>query len=229
MSNQPIPLFVVDDHPLITQGIVSLLKGTPEVSVAGVAHSLAEAKEVLKDKGASLQVALVDIRLQDGLGVELVRHIAKHFPHIKVIALTMYDTEEYLKIMVQAGAKGYLLKNTSKEELLQAIRTVMEGHYYFAQGIQDVIGQYLLRQEKPASRRGGVSVGEGIHLTRREKQILELIAQELTNAQIAEKLGLSPRTVHTHRRSLMQKLGVKNSAGLVRYAIEMGLASPSRS
>lgn len=231
MAQQTLRIFVVDDHPLITKGITSLLAGVPEVKVEAVAHSVAEAKEVLQKQGDSFQVASVDIRMQDGMGMDLVRHMTKHFPHIKAIALTMYDTEEYLRAMVQAGAVGYLLKNTTREELLQAIHAVQNGHFYFSQSTQDVIGQYILRQEKPASgrpRSAAVST-EGVHLTPREREILELIAQELTNVQIAEKLGLSPRTVHTHRRSLMQKLGVKNSAGLVRYAIEQGLAASKKS
>lgn len=231
MAQQTLRLFVVDDHPLITKGITSLLAGVPEVKVEAVAHSVAEAKEVLQKHGETLHVALVDIRMQDGMGMDLVRYMTKHFPHIKAIALTMYDTEEYLRAMVQAGAVGYLLKNTTREELLQAIHAVHNGHFYFSQSTQDVIGQYILRQEKPISGRSRAAAvsAEGVHLTPREREILELIAQELTNVQIAEKLGLSPRTVHTHRRSLMQKLGVKNSAGLVRYAIEQGLAASKKS
>ncbi|MCS7153903.1 MAG: response regulator transcription factor [Bacteroidia bacterium] len=226
MTTQPIHLLVVDDHPLITQGIVGLFANSPDIKVAAVAHSIAEAKEVLKEQGSSLHVALIDIRMQDGVGMDLVRHIGRHYPHIKSIALTMYDTEEYLKAMIQAGALGYVLKNTSREELTEAIRTVLGGHYYFSRATQNVIGQYILRQQEKPSGRGRSSSSDGIHLTPREKEILELIAQELTNAQIAEKLKLSPRTVHTHRRSLMQKLGVKNSAGLVKYAIEIGLVPP---
>lgn len=230
MTPQPLRLLVVDDHPLITKGISSLLAGVAEVKVEAVAHSVAEAKEVLQKQGDTLHVALVDIRMQDGMGIDLVRYMTKHFPHIKAIALTMYDTEEYLRAMVQAGAVGYLLKNTTREELLQAIQAVQKGHFYFSQSTQDVIGQYILRQEKASSGRSRTPTPtEGVHLTPREQEILELIAQELTNVQIAEKLGLSPRTVHTHRRSLMQKLSVKNSAGLVRYAIERGLASSQKS
>jgi len=227
MADEPVRVLVVDDHPLITQGIARLFEGSGEVQVVAVAHSLGEAQRVLEEKAPLLQVALVDIRLQDGMGIDLVRHITQQYPHIKSIALTMYDTEEYLKAMVQAGALGYLLKNTGRDELLSAIRAVMAGHYYFSQATQDVIGQYLSNPEKesPKPRRQAASSPESVHLTPRERQILELIAQELTNAQIAERLGLSPRTVHTHRRSLMQKLGVRNSAGLVRYALEMGLTS----
>ncbi|GIV24758.1 MAG: DNA-binding response regulator [Bacteroidia bacterium] len=230
MAEEPVRILVVDDHPLITQGIAGLFEGSREVQVEAVAHSLAEAQRILKEKAPRLQVALVDIRLQDGMGIDLVRHITQHYPHIKSIALTMYDTEDYLKAMVQAGAMGYLLKNTGREELLSAIRAVTAGHYYFSQATQDVIGHYLSNAEKEPPKRGrqAPASAEGVHLTPRERQVLELIAQELTNAQIAERLGLSTRTVHTHRRSLMQKLGVRNSAGLVRYALEMGLASSSK-
>lgn len=232
MAEGSVRILVVDDHPLITQGIAGLFEGLAEVKVEAVAHSLSEAKRVLQEKASLLQVALIDIRLQDGMGIDLVRHISQHYPHIKSIALTMYDTEEYLKAMVQAGALGYLLKNTGRDELLSAIRSVLAGHYYFSQATQDVIGQYLSSTEKkepPKRSRQTPPSPDSVHLTPRERQILELIAQELTNAQIAQCLGLSPRTVHTHRRSLMQKLGVRNSAGLVRYAMEMGLTSSSKS
>lgn len=226
MTEHPIHLLVVDDHPLITQGIVGLFSNTPEVVIEAVAHSVSEAKEILRTKADNIQVALVDIRMQDGMGMDLVKHMTRHHPHIKAIALTMYDTEEYLKAMIQAGALGYVLKNTSREELLEAMRAVMEGHYYFSKATQDIVGQYILRQQEKPNQRTRTAASETVHLTPREKEILELIAQEMTNVQIAEKLGLSPRTVHTHRRSLMQKLGVKNSAGLVRYAIEIGLVPP---
>lgn len=227
-----IPLLVVDDHPMIIEGLEALLKGVSHIRIQAKATSLKEARAVLATEASNLKVALIDIRLQDGLGIDLVRELREKYPHIEAIGLTMYDTEEYLEAFIQAGAKGYLLKHVSKQELIEAIEQVVAGHYYFSKGVQDVIGEHILRRReankersKPPSR---LEDGGGIHLTRREREILELIAQELTNAQIAEKLGLSPRTVHTHRRGIMQKLGVRNTAGLVRYAIEHGLVSPQK-
>jgi len=224
----PISLLVVDDHPLVIEGVRSLLSGQGEVQIRGQAQSLSEARAFLEGHAPDIQVALVDIRLQDGLGIDLVQEIRKKYPHIQVIALTMYDSEAYLEAIIKAGARGYLLKNTSREELLKAIRAVLEGRYYFSEGIHDTIGQRL-SSEKASTPNVSISAfadaPKAIRLTKRERQILELIGRELNNAQIAAQLNLSPRTVHTHRRAIMQKLGVRNTAGLIRQAIELGLLS----
>ncbi len=229
-----IPLLVVDDHPMIIEGLEALLRGVSHIRIHAKATSLADARAVLFKEAPHIKVALVDIRLQDGLGIDLVRELREKYPHIEAIGLTMYDTEEYLEALVKAGAKGYLLKHVSQQELIEAIEQVVKGHYYFSKGVQDVIGEHILRRrDEPHKDRPKSALrteeGGAIHLTRREREILELIAQELTNAQIAEKLGLSPRTVHTHRRGIMQKLGVRNTAGLVRYALENDLVDPKKS
>ncbi len=191
---------------------------------------MAEAQRILKEKAPRLQVALVDIRLQDGMGIDLVRHITQHYPHIKSIALTMYDTEDYLKAMVQAGAMGYLLKNTGREELLSAIRAVTAGHYYFSQATQDVIGHYLSNAEKEPPKRGrqAPASAEGVHLTPRERQVLELIAQELTKRKSLSGWGSLRAWCIRIAVVSCKSWACAHSAGLVRYALEMGLASSSK-
>ena len=220
----PISLLVVDDHPLVIEGVRSLLSGQGEVQLVGQAQSLSEARAFLEKHASDIQVVLLDIRLQDGLGIDLAREIRQKYPHIQVIALTMYDSEAYLEAIIKAGARGYLLKNTSRDELVKAIKAVLEGRYYFSEGIHDTIGQRL-SSEKAVTVAAPVSAdtSKSIRLTKRERQILELVAKELNNVQIAAQLNLSPRTVHTHRRAIMQKLGVRNTAGLIRQAIELGL------
>jgi DNA-binding NarL/FixJ family response regulator len=194
------------------------------VQLVGQAQSLSEARAFLEKHASDIQVVLLDIRLQDGLGIDLAREIRQKYPHIQVIALTMYDSEAYLEAIIKAGARGYLLKNTSRDELVKAIKAVLEGRYYFSEGIHDTIGQRL-SSEKAVTTAVPVSAdtSQSIRLTKRERQILELVAKELNNVQIAAQLNLSPRTVHTHRRAIMQKLGVRNTAGLIRQAIELGL------
>jgi DNA-binding NarL/FixJ family response regulator len=220
----PISLLVVDDHPLVIEGVRSLLSGQDEVQLVGQAQSLSEARAFLEKHASDVQVVLLDIRLQDGLGIDLAREIRQKYPHLQVIALTMYDSEAYLEAIIKAGARGYLLKNTSRDELVKAIKAVLEGRYYFSEGIHDTIGQRL-SSEKVVTTAVPVSAdtSKSIRLTKRERQILELVAKELNNVQIAAQLNLSPRTVHTHRRAIMQKLGVRNTAGLIRQAIELGL------
>jgi DNA-binding NarL/FixJ family response regulator len=220
----PISLLVVDDHPLVIEGVRSLLSGQGEVQLVGQAQSLSEARAFLEKHASDIQVVLLDIRLQDGLGIDLAREIRQKYPHIQVIALTMYDSEAYLEAIIKAGARGYLLKNTSRDELVKAIKAVLEGRYYFSEGIHDTIGQRL-SSAKAVTPAAPVSAdtSKSIRLTKRERQILELVAKELNNVQIAAQLNLSPRTVHTHRRAIMQKLGVRNTAGLIRQAIELGL------
>lgn len=220
----PISLLVVDDHPLVIEGVRSLLSGQSEVQLVGQAQSLSEARAFLEKHASDIQVVLLDIRLQDGLGIDLAREIRQKYPHLQVIALTMYDSEAYLEAIIKAGARGYLLKNTSRDELVKAIKAVLEGRYYFSEGIHDTIGQRL-SGEKAVTTAVPVSAdtSKSIRLTKRERQILELVAKELNNVQIAAQLNLSPRTVHTHRRAIMQKLGVRNTAGLIRQAIELGL------
>jgi len=140
------------------------------------------------------------------------------------MALTMYDDEEYISTMLQAGAKGYVLKNTGKQELLLGIEKIMGGGTYFSSEATTAMMNRYMGGGSSANGAGDSQAARiashEVPLTRREKEILKLIASELTNQEIADKLFIAPRTVHSHRRNLMQKVGVKNTAGLVRYAIK---------
>jgi DNA-binding NarL/FixJ family response regulator len=159
-----ISLLVVDDHPLVIEGVQSLLGGQEEVQIRGKAQSLADAQAFLEKHASEIQVALIDIRLQDGLGIDLTREIREKYPHIQVIALTMYDSEAYLEAILKAGARGYLLKNTSREELLKAIKAVLAGRYYFSEGIHDTIGQRLIAEKTSSAAKSPAAAPESSHL-----------------------------------------------------------------
>ncbi|MCS6905473.1 MAG: response regulator transcription factor [Bacteroidia bacterium] len=213
-----IRLLVVDDHRIIINGIRSMLEGIEEIQIIGEAINGREAVEFVKKNAENVDVILMDIKMPEINGIEATKQILENFPHIKVLALSMFDDNLYITSMLQAGAQGYILKNTDKQELITAIQRVGEGETYFSRKVTSVVMQTFISKNMGIPQAGFEVKPE--ELTAREIEILKLIAQQLTNQEIAEKLLISPRTVHSHRRSLMQKIGVKNTAGLVRYAVQ---------
>jgi DNA-binding NarL/FixJ family response regulator len=149
-------------------------------------------------------------------GIDCTHEITKIYPQIKVLALTMLDESEHIKNMLGAGAKGYILKNSGKEELVQAIKSVMAGQNYFSNEVKDMIMMEMVKKKSTP----GKIIGEKVPLTPRELDVLELILKEFTNQEIADKLFISVRTVDAHRRNLLEKTGARNTAGLVRFALE---------
>lgn len=217
-----IKLLIVDDHRLIINGIKTMLEEVDDISIVAEASNGVEAVEAVR-LHEDIDVALMDVKMPQKDGVEATREIIAMRPNLKVMALTMFEEDKYISNMLQAGAIGYVLKHTSKPELVAAIRKVSEGEPYFSHDIARMVMTRYLTNRMPV---GPIPAGSGSgsegssELTDRETEILKLIASQLTNQEIAEKLFISPRTVHSHRRNLMQKIGVKNTAGLVRYAIE---------
>jgi DNA-binding NarL/FixJ family response regulator len=209
-----VKILIVDDHPMIRQGIKSLLDDEDRFDVADEAGNGNEALQKLGKNHFDL--VIMDIKMPEMNGIEATEEIVKNYPDVKVLAISMYDEQRYIVKMLQAGALGYVLKNTGKQELMTAINTVMDGESYFSQEVSSIMmSQFMSKKtvnNEPAR--------EDIVLTKRETEIIRLIAEELTNTEIADRLGISPRTVDTHRRNLLQKLDVKNTAGLVKYAIQ---------
>ncbi|MCH2198921.1 MAG: response regulator transcription factor [Flavobacteriales bacterium] len=203
---------VTDDHQLILNGISDLLQSIDDIQVVGKWLSDAATRKGFEEEVPD--VLLLDINLPDGDGIELCKVYKKEHPEMKVIALTTFNQAVMVRNMIKNGASGYLLKDTTQEELISAIREVMEGKEYLQSKIKDILLQDAL---------GKPSVGYIPKLTRREKEVLELVIDELTTAEIAEKLFISPKTVESHRLNLIQKLGVRNTAGLVKEAINKGL------
>lgn len=210
-----IKVAITDDHSVVLEGIASMLKNAEGTAVVSTNINAFETMEAIKS--TIPDVLLLDINLPDENGIELTKKISKAFPSIRIIALTSYDDISFVKQMIKQGAMGYLLKNTSKEELLFAITTVMEGNMYLQKGLQEKIVAHSL----------GKKSQEGLipKLTRREKEVLAAIHEEMTTQEISEKLFISPKTVETHRMNLMSKLGAKNSIGIIKAALKTGLLS----
>lgn len=165
-------------------------------------------------------MVLIDISMPRVSGIEATHLIKERNPATRVLILTMYDNEEYLHQMVRAGANGYVLKNADKKELFAAVRAVAAGKRFFSPGVSDLMIDEFVKHSKEST---GSPEAKVVPLTKREIEILRYIAQGLTNKRIAEKIYLSVRTVNTHRNNLMQKLGIHETAGLVRYAIQSGV------
>ncbi len=199
-------VFIVDDHKVVIEGILSLLQNVSEILVCGFAISGSQCINFLEKN--SVDVILMDISIPDINGLELCKKVKEINPEYKVLALSTFDQISYVNKMMANGASGYLLKNTTKNELLDAINTIMNGGIYFSEELQETIKNSKTETEKL------------IILTKREKDIMQLIVEGLTNNQIGEKLFISPDTVDSHRKNLHTKLNVKNTAMLVRYAIE---------
>jgi Response regulator containing a CheY-like receiver domain and an HTH DNA-binding domain len=217
-STATISVLLVDDHAIIRDGIKALLDTVPGIDVVGEADNGQEALSWLEQHACT--IVLLDIKMPEKSGIETAQLIHRHFPDVKVLALTMFLEEEYIAQMLQAGAQGYILKKTGKAELEQALRTVAEGSTYFSQEVTSKMMNRLLNPKPAATAETKAGTG---NLTKRELEILRMIADQMTNNEIAEQLCISSRTVDTHRRNLLQKLGVKNTAGLVKYVYENNL------
>lgn len=202
-----INVFIVDDHPLITEGLKSLLNDCEDICVVGTASNAIDALEALKKQ--PVDVAFLDINLPEISGVELCKKIRDKLPHIKCVALTTSNERSHVSRMMQNGAMGYLIKSSPKEELVKAIRQVHLGGYYMNVNVQEVTPKSV---QVP-------------FLTRREKEVLGLISEGMTNNEIAEKLFVSPATVKTHRENLLMKFEVANTAALIKFAAQQGLLS----
>jgi len=213
-----INVLVVDDHQMIRDGIRISLSDIADIRVIGEAAHSAEALKQLREH-VSVQVVVMDISLGDETGgTETTRQIKEQYPEIAVLALTMHNEEPHITSMLRAGATGYILKDTGMDELITAIRTVASGQTYFSKEVAATVMNRFMTHSSHRQPNGQIET-----LTPREREVLQLIAQEFTNHEIADRLFISPRTVDTHRRNLILKLNVKNTAGLVRYAIKQNL------
>lgn len=204
-----INVFIVDDHPVVAEGIRSLLVN--EKNINWVGHALTAAACSSFAKKNNVDVMLMDINLPDKSGIDLCTEIKRANPAIMILALSTLNQPSYIRKMIENGASGYILKNASKEELLEAVTTVAKGKIYLSSEATQIIKN---------SEQGDVDLPV---LTRREKEVLTLIAQGLTNPEIAEKLFVSHWTVDSHRKSIMTKLNTKNTASLIKYSFENGL------
>ncbi|MDQ0968232.1 DNA-binding NarL/FixJ family response regulator [Flavobacterium sp. W4I14] len=206
MSNV-IKLAVVDDHPIVIQGIVSLINNLENMHVVGSFQSGSALISFLNNH--EIDIVLLDIMLPDGNGIELCAQVKKLSPKTVVIAISNHTERSIIMQILQNGASGYILKNASVEELKNGIETALRGELAFSREVIEIIAKPSVNDLKGRPK-----------FTKREKQILQLIAQGKTTAGIADELFLSPLTVETHRRNMMQKLDVKNSIELINIATE---------
>lgn len=209
-----IRVILADDHQMVVDGLMFILSHQPDIHVEGTASNGEEVLKLLQSK--EIDIAVLDIEMPKPNGIQLTRIIRHQYPHIKVLILSMYKTEEFITQIIRSGAMGYILKNKGQEELVDAIRALADGRDYFGHEITRKVFESLRHNEEPASREVQVP------LTRREKEVLRLIADGKTSPQIAKELFIAVSTVETHRRNLIDKTEVANSRELIRYALEHG-------
>ncbi|SEG17816.1 response regulator [Parabacteroides chinchillae] len=198
-----IKVVIVDDHPIVADGIRQLISEEAGMDVVGTAMCGKDCKELLQN--TTPDIILLDINLPDMNGMDLCAYVHNRYPFIRIIALTGFKEYFYMQKMLQNGASGYLLKNALPEEILEGIRSVYKGERYFSEEAGSVISA---RKEKGK-----------LFLTIRETELLSLIVEGYTNKEIAEKLFLGVETVNSYRKNLLLKLGVKNTAAMVKLAI----------
>ncbi len=209
-----IKILLAEDHEILRDGLKSLLKDEPDLIVVEEAKNGREVIEKLSI--TEVDIVIIDINMPVMNGLETTQYLQEHFKNIKVLVLSMLDNDKYLTQMFEAGATGYLLKSTSKEELIYAIKKVAKGSTY-------VCSQMTLNiLDKPRQDTDAVASQTTVSLSKRELEVLQQIAEGLTNNEIAVKLFTSRRTVETHRMNLIEKTKSKNTAALIKFAILNG-------
>jgi DNA-binding NarL/FixJ family response regulator len=212
-----IRVLIVDDHQLVRQGIAALLENDDEVSVVGQASSGDEALRLLRK--AEVDVVVLDISMPGMDGITTIQHILEQSPDNRVLALSMHSDIILVKQMLRAGARGYVLKNSAVEELRLAIRAAYNDHMYISPALSATLFDALRRADDD----GDQFIDPLEQITAREREVLQLLAEGSTNKTIGETLNISPKTVEKHRKSLMDKLGAGDFAGLIRLAIKHNL------
>jgi len=207
-----IKILIVDDHQVLVDGLTMILNDESHIQVVGSAGTAKDALTFLDQ--TKVDLILLDVNLPDMNGISLCKLIHKSRPDINVLAMSMYDKPSFVKQMFRGGAKGYILKNSGQENFIQAINTVMSGEMYMSNSIAEMLSK--------GSNYSTNNPGSVPELSKRENEILGLIASELTNNEIAEKIHLSLPTIETHRKNLLIKFGARNTAGLMRSASELG-------
>jgi two-component system response regulator NreC len=215
----PIRLLLVDDHAVVRTGLRMLLEDQGGMEIVGEAGTAREALEAVE--ALSPDVVLMDIGLPDISGIEAARSIKARRPETAVVALTIHEDQEYFFKMLDAGATGYVPKRAAPEELIQAIETAAAGEVYLYPSLAKLLVKDYLSSE--TAERGRQAL-DG--LTAREQEVLTLLADGLSNPEIAEQLTISPKTVARHRENIMQKLNLHSRAELVKYAIRKGIIQP---
>ena len=207
-----VRIILAEDHRITREGLVNLLQERPDMEVVGEAENGREAVKLASELSPDL--VIMDVTLPDLNGIDATRIITSGSNNTKVIALSMYSDKQFVQGMIQAGASGYLLKDCAFEELVSAIQAVIQGDTYLSPGIAGIVVQDYLNRSSADTV-----------LTNREREVLQLIAEGKSTKEIAACLGVSVKTIETHRRQIMEKLGIFSIAELTKYAIREGLTS----
>lgn len=211
-----IRVLLADDHAIVREGVKMILIKEPDIEVVGEASDGQEALDLVDRLKPG--VVVMDISMPGMSGIEATQHVRERYPGVNVLALTMHEDESYVFKLLRAGASGYVLKRAAAQDLVQAVRAAAKGEAFLYPSVaRKVVEDYLKRVETGEDRERY----DG--LTEREKEILTVIAQGLSNQQIAQKLYISIKTVQTHRAHILEKLGLHDRTELVRYAIRKGL------
>lgn len=217
MKNK-IKVVIADDHQIFIEGIRALIKDSDKVALVGEAKDGETLMLLLKTKNPD--VVLMDVSMPKMNGIEATKKIKTVYPEMRILGLTMAEDASSVSEMMKAGALGYLLKTTGKAELINAITRVFHGEKY----LSNEMSMKLIEKMFDENSKDDIErIPRKAEITRRELDIIRLIAEEMTNVEIAKKLNNSPMTIITHRKNLLRKLGVKNTAGLVKYAVLNGL------
>lgn len=208
-DDRPVKVLLVDNHPLVLDGLKAILDTYDHIKVVGAAPSARIALEIARS--TQPDVVLMDINMPELNGLDAIELFKEQTPSTKLLMLSMHDSREYISTSVMYGASGYILKDVSTDEIIEAIDTVAAGGTFFSTGVSDVLLERTSKSQK------------GKALSTREQAILLLIAGGKSNKDVAATLEISTRTVETHRKNIKKKLGISTTAGLTRYAIENGL------
>jgi DNA-binding NarL/FixJ family response regulator len=214
-----ITVFLADDHAVLRDGLRMLLEASPDIRVVGEAADGSEA--VRQVEKLRPDIVIMDIAMPEMNGIAATRQIREACPSVQVIILSMHSTDEHVFRALEAGARGFVLKEAAGSEVVRAVHVVFDGHRYLSQKIEDSVVDNYVEQ-----RRSGELENPLIRLTLRELEVLQLVVEGHSNATIADTLSLSPKTVGTYRSRLMQKLGINNLPDLVRFAIQHDLIPP---
>lgn len=215
MEGETIKVLLADDHELVLDGLKLILERDDRFEVIGEAY---DGEELLRKirMAPELDIVVLDINMPKKDGIQVTREIKSTYPEVKVLILSMYNRKEFVKNLVDVGIDGYILKNAGKQELLKALETLSGGDPYYGEEVTKTIMKSYQKKkvfDNPID----------VELSTREKEIVKLIANELTTAEIADQLFISVYTVDTHRKNILAKLGVKNAAGIMKFALQTGI------
>ncbi|MCW8896959.1 MAG: response regulator transcription factor [Flavobacteriales bacterium] len=214
----PIRILLTDDHLIIRNGIKQMLKRHKQFKVVAEAGSGIEAINYLDKNYNDIDVVLMDIDMPEMNGIDATKVITNSFENIKVLVLSVHNEEPYIKSVIDAGASGYALKDADTSEIVSAIESIASGKKYFSSEVSNIMIDSLMNKQKEQTI-------ETDGLTEREVDVIKLVASGATNKEVSDKLFISSRTVETHRRNIMDKLGLNNLAELIKYAIKKGYVS----